>query len=1028
MKRQKEKATGSKGFEPKEARDLARCGGWGKAAAPSPSSSDCNRVGTWNVRSLYKAGKLAGVMKEMKRMKIGIMGVAETCWDKEGTFTTQLPEKVGGDKFKVFFSGGVKKRRGVGVIVKEEVGRSVMMCAPISERIIVMRLKMTPINMLTVQIYAPCEDDEDEEKERFYESLDQAIREFRKGRECLVVMGDFNGKVGNSKEEDTVGPYGLGERNDNGERVVNFCKRHNLCITNTWFQQKRSAQHTWTSPDKEIKNQIDYVMVDKRFRHGIQNSKSRPGADCESDHNPVVVTMKIKLQRVQKTRKTEKWNVSKLKRPEISHAYRSTLDKQLQEEKNLEGSKMPILKMWEEVEIRDKREIEETWNKLKERIEMVAEEICGKEQIMKKQNWMTSDILAKMEDRRKAKNLGDAGRYKKLKQEIQKLCREAKDKYYEDMCKEIEMLDRVHSHLLHKKIKEMRPKGNSFLQTIKNKQGKSLVEKDEVMERWAEYVEELYKDESRSVAYMGELREVGCSITSEEIAHVIKELPKGKACGIDNIPAELLQSMGEKGMEIMVKLINKIYNSGYIPEDFRKSIFIPVPKVSRAQECNDFRTIALISHASKILLHLIKRRIAPIIERQLADSQMGFRKGKGTRDAIFQLRMITERVTQMNMEVLYQGKKRLKGRKVYLCFVDYQKAFDRVKHSKLLVVMEKAGVPILERRLIINLYWGQPAAVKWDGEIGRDVSVERGVRQGCVISPLLFNLYSEFMINEAMETVEGIGFNGVNITNLRFADDAVLITDKRKKLQKMINRLNETCKDYGMEVNVKKTKVMVLGSTEEQGKKQRAVRLGVVPLEQVTRFKYLGSWITDDAKSEVDIRAKIGLAKAAFWQNKELMRRNIRFSTKIKILNCYVFSILNYGCECWTWNKAMRLKVNAFEMWCYRRILRISWKDKVTNKEVLNRVQIELHFLKDMIKRKLKYAGHVLRGSSGATHLQILEGRIEGKRKVGAPRSTWMKDVCGWTGMDSYGKVKREAENRESWKFMVVNLHIEVDR
>src|SRR4051812_28263294 len=109
-------------------------------------------------------------------------------------------------------------------------------------------------------------------------------------------------------------------------------------------------------------------------------------------------------------------------------------------------------------------------------------------------------------------------------------------------------------------------------------------------------------------------------------------------------------------------LINKIYNSGYIPVDFRKSIFIPVPIVSRAQECNDFRTIALISHASKILLHLMKRRIAPIIERHLADSQMGFRKGKGTRDAIFQLRMITERVTQMNTEVLNQGRKILQGR------------------------------------------------------------------------------------------------------------------------------------------------------------------------------------------------------------------------------------------------------------------------------------------------------------------------------------------------------------------------------
>ena len=131
-----------------------------------------------------------------------------------------------------------------------------------------------------------------------------------------------------------------------------------------------------------------------------------------------------------------------------------------------------------------------------------------------------------------------------------------------------------------------------------------------------------------------------------------------------------------------------------------------------------------------------------------------------------------------------QGKKIIKGRKIYLCFVDYQKAFDRVKHSKLLEVMEKAGVPVQERRLIINLYWGQPAAVKWDGEIGRDIyivesySLEGGVRQGCIISPLLFNLYSEFMINEAMETVEGIGFNGVNITNLRYADDAGLTTDK----------------------------------------------------------------------------------------------------------------------------------------------------------------------------------------------------------------------------------------------------------
>ena len=141
----------------------------------------------------------------------------------------------------------------------------------------------------------PCEDDKEEEKDRFYERLDQVIAEYRKGRECVVVMGDFNGKVGDSKEDDTVGPFGLGERNDNGERVVEFCKRHNLFATNTWFQQKRSAQWTWKSPGEvdSVKNQIDYVLVDKRFRNGIQNSKSRPGADCGSDHNPVIITEEV---------------------------------------------------------------------------------------------------------------------------------------------------------------------------------------------------------------------------------------------------------------------------------------------------------------------------------------------------------------------------------------------------------------------------------------------------------------------------------------------------------------------------------------------------------------------------------------------------------------------------------------------------------------------------------------------------------------------------------------------------------------
>ena len=532
-------------------------------------------------------------------------------------------------------------------------------------------------------------------------------------------------------------------------------------------------------------------------------------------------------------------------------------------------------------------DIDQIWDKLKESIGDIAEEICVKEQTQKKQKWMTSHILNVMEERRKSKmrhNEEGQKKYMELKHRIQKLCREAKDKYFNEKCQEIEILDKIHSQLLYKKIKELQPRGNRVQQRVRDKDGTSLLDKGKILKRWEEYVEELYEDNDRGEADMGDLVNEVYNISTEEIKEVINEMPKEKACGADNIPAELLQCMGEEGIEIITKLINMIYKSGHIPEDFKKSIFVPLPKINKTQDCNDFRMIALISHASKILLQLIKRRITPIIENQLGDSQMGFRKGKGTRDAIFQLRMISERYTQM-------------GRKVYMCFVDYQKAFDRVKHDKLLEIMESAGIPELERRLIINLYWHQQAAVRWDNELSGYVNIKRGVRQGCIVSPLLFNLYSEFMITEAIENEKGIRFNGNNISNLRYADDAVLLADTKKQLQRMMCKLNETCKIYGMGINIKKTKVMVVG---KKGKEQCGIVLDGIILEQVGRYKYLGSWITEDAKCEEEIRARIGIAKAAFWQNKEIMRRNVRSGTKKKILDTYVFSILNYGSECWT--------------------------------------------------------------------------------------------------------------------------------
>jgi hypothetical protein len=152
--------------------------------------------------------------------------------------------------------------------------------------------------------------------------------------------------------------------------------------------------------------------------------------------------MKIRLQTIRRAKKRVMWNTSTLKKTEIGNAYRMRLDRKLQEEK-----------------IDGQMEIGEIWNKMKECIETVAEEICGKEQMPKRQNWMNLKILRKMEERRNCKNRKEEEQYRKLKHEIQRMCREAKDKYFEDKCKEIEILDKVHSQLLYQKIKELRPKG-----------------------------------------------------------------------------------------------------------------------------------------------------------------------------------------------------------------------------------------------------------------------------------------------------------------------------------------------------------------------------------------------------------------------------------------------------------------------------------------------------------------------------------------------------------------------------------------
>ena len=138
-------------------------------------------------------------------------------------------------------------------------------------------------------------------------------------------------------------------------------------------------------------------------------------------------------------------------------------------------------------------------------------------------------------------------------------------------------------------------------------------------------------------------------------------------------------------------------------------------------------------------------------------------------------------------------------------------------------------------------------------ENSREFRIERGLRQGCIISPILFTC----IVSIWFRKLERISVNGININNIRYADDAVLIADSLKKLQKLIDSVNEACKAYAVEINVKKTKVMVIS---QKGNVQCKVLLNQAELEQVKRYKYLGSWIWQRIMFILKRRRQIQLA------------------------------------------------------------------------------------------------------------------------------------------------------------------------
>ena len=550
-------------------------------------------------------------------------------------------------------------------------------------------------------------------------------------------------------------------------------------------------------------------------------------------------------------------------------------------------------------------------------------------------------------------------------------------------------------------IKALRKNFQPKLRNLKNAEHRILTDRKDILRRWRDYAKALCHDEN-NLTNEGNDQSPALPVLELEVEEAIRRLPKNKAAGIDDLPAELLKTDNQQMTKIICQLCNKILESGEWPTDWLRTIFIPMPKVVGTTVCEEHLTIVLISHCSKVLLRIMLARMTKTAEEQTAEEQMGFRKKVGTRNQIFNIRMVIEKAREFNIPL-------------YMSFIDFKTAFDSVRHTALWEIMKKMGVSVQLISSLRQLYQSQEASFRLENELSAWFKIKKGVRQGCPISPICFNFYLEEVMRRTTDETSWVGMRirGKHVNNLRFANDVVLIATLPEGLQALIDEVDRVSKEFHLEISASKTKIMV--TTKES--QQLQTRCRGEQLTQVEKFKYLGAIIEQKANCSYEINARLGAARSAFRSLATVWKdRALNIAIKLKILRTVVWLVVMYGCQSWTLRVADINRLQTFEMSCYRQILKISWTQHRTNESVLREIKTERNILETVKRRKLQYFGHVIRTQNLGTH--ILYEFVEGNRSIGRQRKRWMDDIKQWTSR-SAAQCMELARDREAWKKLV---------
>ena len=486
----------------------------------------------------------------------------------------------------------------------------------------------------------------------------------------------------------------------------------------------------------------------------------------------------------------------------------------------------------------------------------------------------------------------------------------------------------------------------------------------------------------------------------EEIRLALKGLPPGTASGGDGITERMLKLGGECIVLWLYWIFSVIWRVCFVPEAWRRAIIAILPKTGNVDLSlpTSWRGISLLSVPGKVLARILARRLVMIgIGGFVENVQFAYLQGHSTVGATFTLSQTIETA-------------RLKKQKLWLCFVDLKAAFDSVPREKLWpMLQERFGLPKQMVQILAALHYRTEACVRAAGGVSDFFGLNQGVRQGCCVAPLLFILFMDAVVGDAIRGMKGVRFvyrgddsagtdlGGVELwlAVLLFADDLVLIAEDEAELDRAMQAFSESCAKYGLTINFGKTKSMKAGRIPKDDTDGGMGCLGGWGIAEVDEFKYLGSLITSASSWAAEVKRRIGMAAGVFKAlRKPLWRTSTPVETKLRVFQGAVLGVLLYGAECWVLPYALLRKLCGFHDRCLREVVSAGQFDSRPPSVIRNEMAIPP--LESTLRMmRLRWFGHLFRMPANSPPVQALKAAAGAAVRNRGGGLTWWRAVRG---------------------------------